>query len=286
MDVFSSSPFIDFFFLHLFSTAAVDCSQCHPYALCDGFHCSCKDGFFGNGFNCSDIDECTDSRTHNCSVGTCQNTIGSYICLCPRGYIHSHGSCVPFNECENPSLYRCHPVAKCIYYFYWSTCVCPDGYYGNGFHCEIDECQRGVCGFGMDCTKSRGSYSCSDPCVNRTVLDEPWRSTDNTLNVTLKYDFYKNGWYQFVGSGGVRIPEYCVPNYRCNTDTPAWMNGTHPVIRDGIVDRTSCAHWSEDCCYWTSTIQVKACPQGYYVYKLIGTPGSLWYSSSYCTGKS
>ncbi|XP_073490769.1 pancreatic secretory granule membrane major glycoprotein GP2-like [Aquarana catesbeiana] len=138
----------------------------------------------------------------------------------------------------------------------------------------------------MDCTKSRGSYSCSDPCVNRTVLDEPWRSTDNTLNVTLKYDFYKNGWYQFVGSGGVRIPEYCVPNYRCNTDTPAWMNGTHPVIRDGIVDRTSCAHWSEDCCYWTSTIQVKACPQGYYVYKLIGTPGSLWYSSSYCTDPS
>ncbi|XP_077305976.1 uromodulin-like [Lithobates pipiens] len=266
--------------------AAVDCSLCHPYALCDGFHCSCKDGFFGNGLNCSDIDECTDSRTHNCSVGTCQNTIGSYICLCPRGYIHSEGSCVPFNECEDPSLYQCHPVAKCIYTFYRYTCVCPDGYYGNGSHCEIDECQRGACGFGMECTKSLGSYSCSDPCVSRTVLNQPRRSTNYTQSSFLYYDYYMNGWYQFVGSGGVRIPEYCVPIYRCNTNIPLWMNGTHPVIRDGIVNRTSCGRWSEDCCYWTSTIQVKACPQGYYVYKLIEIQTSGWIYSSFCTDPS
>ncbi|XP_077350204.1 uromodulin-like isoform X1 [Lithobates pipiens] len=266
--------------------AAVDCSLCHPYALCDGFHCSCKDGFFGNGLNCSDIDECTDSRTHNCSIGTCQNTIGSYVCLCPRSYNHSEGSCVPFNECEDPSLYRCHPVAKCIYTFYRYTCVCPDGYYGNGSHCEIDECQRGACGFGMECTKSLGSYSCSDPCVSRTVLNQPWRSTNNTQLSIVYYNFFMNVWYQFVGSGGVRIPEYCVPELRCNADVPVWMNGTHPVIRDGIVNRTSCGHWSGDCCYWTSTIQVKACPQGYYVYKLITIQDSWWFYASFCTDPS
>lgn len=282
MDVFGSSLFIVFFFL---STAAVDCSECHPYALCEGLNCSCKAGFTGDGLNCSDIDECADSQTHNCSVGTCENTVGSYICFCPRGYIHSNGSCEPINECANPSLYGCHPFAKCINNMYRYICVCPDGYYGDGSLCEIDECQRGVCGFGNECTKSFGSYICSDPCVTRNMLDEPWRSTNYTLSPFNKCDKSKYGWYRFVGSGGVRIPENCVSEYRCGSQAPVWMNGAHPVIRDGIVDRTACANWIGDCCYLTSTFQVKACSQGYYVYKISGIPGSSWCFSSYCTGK-
>ncbi|PIN99448.1 hypothetical protein AB205_0015560, partial [Aquarana catesbeiana] len=135
---------------------------------------------------------------------------------------------------------------------------------------------------GSDCTDSLGSSSCSDPCVNRTVLNEPWRSANNTLSSTPNCDYSMNGWYQFVGSGGVHIPEYCVPEQRCNTNIPVWMNGTHPVITDGIVNRTACGDWNGNCCQWTSTIQVKACPLGYYVYRLIGTPGSMC-SLSYCT---
>ncbi|XP_040211651.1 uromodulin-like [Rana temporaria] len=265
--------------------AAVDCSECDPHALCDGLHCSCKAGFFGNGFNCSDIDECADSRTHNCSVGTCENTVGSYICRCPRGYIHLNGSCVPITECEDPSLYGCHPLAKCIYNIYRYTCVCPDGYYGGGSLCEIDECQRGDCGFGTECYKNTGYYFCSDPCVSHRILNNPWRGTNNTLSPFNNCDNYMSGWYRFTGSGGVRLPENCVPENRCGTQAPVWMNGTHPMIRDGIVDRTACAHWYGDCCYRTSTIQVKACPQGYHVYKLSSNPGS-WCYSSYCTDAS
>ncbi|XP_040211799.1 pancreatic secretory granule membrane major glycoprotein GP2-like isoform X2 [Rana temporaria] len=124
----------------------------------------------------------------------------------------------------------------------------------------------------------------SDPCVTRTVLDEPWRSTSNTQDFvpSPNCDISKNGWYQFVGSGGVRMPQSCVPINSCNTNAPMWMNGTHPVLEDGIVSRTACANWNENCCSWTSTIQVKACPQGYYVYKLTGTPQSAC-SLSYCT---
>ncbi|XP_077350261.1 uromodulin-like [Lithobates pipiens] len=136
--------------------------------------------------------------------------------------------------------------------------------------------------FGFECSSLYGSYSCYDPCVTRTVLDEPWRSANYTQSPTPNCDLSMNGWYQFNGSGGVRIPEYCVPVYRCNTYTPVWMNGAHPVITDGIVNRMACTHWGGTCCYWTSTIQVKACPLGYYVYKLIRTPGSVC-PLIYCT---
>ncbi|XP_072273143.1 uromodulin-like isoform X2 [Pyxicephalus adspersus] len=270
-------------------SSAVNCSECHPDALCeeyaDSMQCSCNNGFIGDGFNCSDIDECAYSWTHNCSVGTCHNTFGSYVCICPSGYNQLDDACIHLNKCDIPSLNACHPLATCMNKFDDYSCVCPIGYYGDGFHCEIDECWRGDCGFGIECTKSLGSYYCSDPCVNHIVLNEPWRSTDNTISLTNNCDISKNGWYQFVGSAGVRMPETCVPERRCNTDAPVWMSGTHPVISDGIVNRTACASWSGNCCQWTSTIQVKACPGGYHVYKLIGTPGSVC-TLSYCTDAS
>ncbi|XP_073491429.1 uromodulin-like isoform X1 [Aquarana catesbeiana] len=261
-----------------------NCSDCHPNATCEKYaeyeKCVCKDGYIGDGENCFDIDECEYLWTHNCPVGICENTDGSYICRCPNGAIALNGTCN--NRCDNPIPNRCHSLATCIDNPLGYTCVCPEGYFGDGFHCEIDECQRGACGFGLDCTKSRGSYSCYDPCVDYTVLDEPWRSTDSKFSSTKNCDISKNGWYQFVGDGGVRVPETCVPDGSCSTDSPVWMKGTHPVIKDGIVNRTACASWDKNCCRWTSTIQVKACPLGYHVYKLIKTPGSEC-ELSYCT---
>ncbi|XP_040211682.1 uromodulin-like [Rana temporaria] len=178
---------------------------------------------------------------------------------------------------------------------YWTSTIqvkaCPQGYYvyklftTPGPVCYLSYCTETTNSStttGSECTNSLGSSSCSDPCVTRSVLNEPWRSVNNTVSSTLNCDYNKNGWYQFVGSGGVRIPESCVPINRCNTNYPVWMNGTHPVITDGIVNRTACASYSGSCCYWTSTIQVKACPQGYYVYKLFTTPGPFC-QLSYCT---
>ncbi|OBS64492.1 hypothetical protein A6R68_06970, partial [Neotoma lepida] len=121
-----------------------------------------------------------------------------------------------------------------------------------------------------------------DPCQNYTVLDDPTRSTDNT-EVASDCDNQLQGWYRFVGEGGVKMPEACVEIYRCHTSAPMWLNGPHPNLGDGIVSRTACANWNENCCFWSSDVQVKACSEesgSYYVYGLQGTPEC---SLRYCT---
>ncbi|XP_055483606.1 pancreatic secretory granule membrane major glycoprotein GP2 [Psammomys obesus] len=126
---------------------------------------------------------------------------------------------------------------------------------------------------------------CFDPCQKYTVLDDPSRSTENT-ELGAECDNELHGWYRFVGDGGVRMPETCVDVNRCHTSAPMWLNGSHPVLGDGIVGHTACAHWNENCCFWSSEVQVKACTDesgDYHVYRFQGTPEC---SLRYCTDPS
>ncbi|XP_038640743.1 pancreatic secretory granule membrane major glycoprotein GP2-like isoform X2 [Scyliorhinus canicula] len=123
----------------------------------------------------------------------------------------------------------------------------------------------------------------ADPCVNHTVLNQPWRSTKcaNTDCSSLKCD--KNlttGWYRFNGSGESTIPDKLVPVRSCSTDAPGWLNGIHPIPDDGEVTRTVCFHWSGYPCRWSVEIKIKQC-SNYFVYYLVKTP---YCSLAYCTG--
>ncbi|XP_076997839.1 pancreatic secretory granule membrane major glycoprotein GP2 [Tamandua tetradactyla] len=134
-----------------------------------------------------------------------------------------------------------------------------------GFRTPIN---AGSYGLDLECTDAN---LCFDPCQNYTQLDEASRSTEYTGGDQL-CDRDMQGWYRFVGEGGVRMPETCVPVYRCQTAAPLWLNGTHPSVEEGIVTRTACAHWSSNCCLWKTEVQVKTCQGGYHVYRLQGTP--------------
>ncbi|XP_053550228.1 uromodulin-like [Bombina bombina] len=261
-----------------------DCSKCHPNAICDehfGRKCLCRDGFNGDGFNCSDINECAYSWTNNCTEGVCFNTIGSYTCHCPSGYNKSSTNiCVDIDECSSPSLKKCHPNATCINLKGNYSCSCLPGYTGDGFYCELSECKSGMCGFGMDCTILHGEYNCSDPCMTYKSIYESWRSSSNKDKYSKMCDIGLHGWYRFLGSGGIRMPETCVSEYSCGADSPVWLSQTHPVLSDGIVKKTACAHWSSNCCHYSTDVQVKACPGGYHVYKFNGTP---YCNLAYCT---
>ncbi|XP_032438460.1 uncharacterized protein LOC116732421 [Xiphophorus hellerii] len=124
---------------------------------------------------------------------------------------------------------------------------------------------------GTDCITTNGVVQCLDPCDTYTVLNDTWRSTENTDYLMFNCDRYISwsGWYRFyLGQTSAQIPEKCVAENRCGTSVPLWINGTHPVQLNEIVTRNVFGSWWGSCFYFASnTIQIKLC-YGYYVYKL------------------
>ncbi|XP_064101246.1 nidogen-1-like isoform X2 [Macrobrachium nipponense] len=72
-------------------------NNCSANADCiDGvlsYRCNCRPGYQGDGFTCSDVDECS-SGNHLChSRANCTNTIGSYTCRCRPPYSGNGYTC-------------------------------------------------------------------------------------------------------------------------------------------------------------------------------------------------
>ncbi|MEQ2226394.1 hypothetical protein ILYODFUR_027018, partial [Ilyodon furcidens] len=73
------------------------------------------------------------------------------------------------------------------------------------------DCQ--CCPSGTECITTNGAVQCLDPCVSYTLLNDTWRSTDNTDQSFFHCDrdIAWNGWYRFyLGQSNAQIPETCV----------------------------------------------------------------------------
>ncbi|XP_072894514.1 uncharacterized protein [Hemitrygon akajei] len=117
-----------------------------------------------------------------------------------------------------------------------------------------------------------------DPCVNHTILDQPWRSTDCSSEKCSNYmndETRTEGWYRFKSSGGWRIPETVIPPYKCSGTSPGWLNGSHPSVGEGEVNRTVCfSYWGNNCST-KRTIKIKNCG-AFFVY---------WLKPTHCCNK-
>ncbi|XP_074485021.1 scavenger receptor cysteine-rich domain-containing protein DMBT1-like isoform X2 [Sebastes fasciatus] len=250
-------------------TLVTSCDSCHDEAAClesrergdsfttQTFSCVCKDGFVGNGLTCYDKKLCRDSsccsRGYHWSpdrgcVDTDECSLPDSPCAAPQVCLNTPGS---FDCLEPPSRTRAGPASQSVQF----------------------NCGHTVCPLGMDCISNNGTLRCADPCEHYTVVDDDWRSVNNTSNQIIHCDqnIEWQGWYRLLlGATSAHIPERCVGEDKCGTHATMWITQPHPTHSDEIVIRTVCNAWSGRCCYFSShTIHVKLCYGNYYVYKLV-----------------
>ncbi|XP_067140465.1 fibrillin-2-like [Centruroides vittatus] len=114
--------------------------------------------------NGKDVDECK-IMPFLCKNGRCINTLGSYRCLCNKGYKtdHSGTHCIDVNECEkvpSPCKFSCQNTEGSY------ICSCPKGYVlgPDGVTCkDLDECATLQHSCEHTCINTQGSYHCTCP---------------------------------------------------------------------------------------------------------------------------
>ncbi|XP_038595408.1 uromodulin-like, partial [Micropterus salmoides] len=249
-------------------TLVSSCDSCHDEATClesrergdsltsPALSCVCKDGFVGDGLACYNAKLCSDSSC--CSQGyhwsPDSGCVDTDECSLPDS------PCMPPQVCQNtPGSFQCLESSS-------SSRSSPSSQYVQ-FNCG-----NTVCPSGMDCISYNGVLRCADPCEHYTVLNDDWRSTNNTSNTVIHCDRNVNwqGWYRLLlWQTSAHIPERCIPENRCGTHATMWITEPHPTQSDEIVNRTVCNSWHSCCTFPTHTIHVKLCYGNYYVYKLV-----------------
>ncbi|XP_021164545.2 LOW QUALITY PROTEIN: latent-transforming growth factor beta-binding protein 1 [Fundulus heteroclitus] len=141
--------------------------------------CECHEGYQPNAqrSHCYDVDECLQNP---CSYGHCENTPGSYRCVCRHGYRLIGNTCEDVDECVDPL--RC-PGQECVNTpgsYRCSSCQPGFGLL-NGLCTDIDECRQSPCSNGP-CENTPGSYRCvcrhgyrlhNNTCTDVDECEEP-----------------------------------------------------------------------------------------------------------------
>ena len=115
-------------------------------------------------------------------------------------------------------------------------------------------------------------------CYNYRFLSESNRARTFTAHSYLGDHTLSAGWYRFSGGAGNRMADSCTDYLHCGAYWPGWLNGSHPAVADGNVQRRVCFGQYWQCCYYSTYISVRNCG-GFHVYKL--KPLTGW-SLRYC----
>ncbi|KAM8905293.1 latent-transforming growth factor beta-binding protein 4-like isoform 2-T2 [Spinachia spinachia] len=178
-------------------TGCQDVDECEDALQCPGQQCintqgsyrcvSCRHGYGLLNGVCTDVDEC---RQSPCSSGRCENTPGSYHCICRHGYRLQNNTCTDVDECAEPS--QC-PGQMCVNSVGSYRCTsCGPGHTLTNRQCtDVDECVAvGVCEAERVCVNTVGSFRCD--CASGYQTSGPGRKCRD-VNECLQEDLCSTG---------------------------------------------------------------------------------------------
>ena len=112
-------------------------------------------------------------------------------------------------------------------------------------------------------------------CSDYSTLSSRDRSFSYKLNASSPLcgdETLPHGWYRFIKPAGTGLVASCPTTEGCGTNVPGWLNGSLPLVLDGISNVTACFSWKKECCQSSENIKVRNCGR-FDVYKLHPTIG-------------
>nr|CAB3262800.1 uncharacterized protein LOC100183467 [Phallusia mammillata] len=192
--------------------------------LYNAFACSCITGYVLTGTtDCADVDECDAGDPCTMEPNTvCQNTMGSYSCVCKAGYMDNDGNCENIDECTDgphncslattscqdlPGSFSC----PCLQHFTRSETQ------GNETSCvDLNECEEGLhtCDdVSQTCVNKEPMFSCdcktgftdmSGTCVDTKECADP---TMNDCDLSISLCVESEGGYSCSCFAGYQMAD-------------------------------------------------------------------------------
>ncbi|XP_059160605.1 uncharacterized protein LOC131944081 [Physella acuta] len=164
--------------------------------------CQCKSGW--SGTNCDkDVDECI-QNTNNCPAHShCNNTEGSFVCVCDEFYFYTNNKCEACEENYYGPNCTLHCVCNTSNHEFCTkqgneyVCSCDKGFEKkcNSCDCEdIDECALTTPVCEQICTNTIGSVNCSCKdgfAVSPTNSSKCHETSKHNMTITFNLDVSK-----------------------------------------------------------------------------------------------
>uniref|UniRef100_A0A8W8NAK6 Uncharacterized protein n=1 Tax=Magallana gigas TaxID=29159 RepID=A0A8W8NAK6_MAGGI len=140
-----------------------------------GFNCTdCPLGYKDIENKCEDINECENNSAVSCNSQseTCENTDGSYFCICLPGFRKENSTCKDIDECLEKTS-GCQQICKNTDGSF--KCQCFKGFSLNSdnttcFRTDFNECDAKPCQ--QNCTNTDGSFQCTCSAGYQLKIDK------------------------------------------------------------------------------------------------------------------
>jgi cysteine-rich repeat protein len=246
----------------------------------------CGDGVLQDGEQCDDGNVVTDDECPACALAYCgDGYIQAGVELCDDGNLDNADAC---------TAPQCEPATCGDGYVFEGMEECDDGNAVDGDPCT-NACFTAVCGDGVvhegvepcDDGDDDENDGCDSQCIasNHPQCFEPYTtfveadrnesagsgSFCDRQDAANPQGWSGPGWYRFSGAAGTQMSENAIGPESCSSYGPGWLNGVHPVLGEGIVDRQVCFTWKDENCFYNTQIQVVSCTE-FHLYYLPDAP--------------